>query len=293
MLAVLSPQIYNLGLCAREQNEVERKMKLASIIIATYNAEETISQTIESIAPCINESVELIIIDGNSKDETTEIISRYESLISYYISEDDLGVYDAWNKGIKQAQGEWICFIGGDDYIVPENFSALLKDMKSGAYDKADFIYSRIDIINSNSEIIKKLGRPWRKSKKLMLQEMSIPHPGLMHNSRTFAKKVFNPNYKIAGDYEFLLFHLTRGASFHFFDHTIISMRQGGLSSSKNNLLTVIRETEKAKKEHGIKLKVRYWGWLPRAYTKRLLLSLVGENGVQKAIKAYQSLSRK
>jgi len=90
---------------------------LISIIIATFNAEKSIEQTILSV---INQSytlIEFIIIDGGSTDKTVDIIKKYDEKISYWVSEPDAGVYDAMNKGAKVSNGKWIYFLGAGDIM--------------------------------------------------------------------------------------------------------------------------------------------------------------------------------
>ena len=98
------------------------KIPFFTVITASFNSEKTIDKTIESLLNQNYTNFEYIIIDGNSKDSTLEIIKSFEQKfkeknITYkFISEPDKGIYDAWNKGIKLSDGEWISFLGSDDY---------------------------------------------------------------------------------------------------------------------------------------------------------------------------------
>ena len=87
-----------------------------TVIVATYNCESTLADCLNSIVSQTVKS-ELIVIDGGSTDSTNSIIKNYEDNLSYYISEKDQGVYDAWNKALKKATGEWIIFLGSDDWF--------------------------------------------------------------------------------------------------------------------------------------------------------------------------------
>lgn len=89
-----------------------------SIIIATYNADKTLQRCLYSIALQKTEDIELLIIDGKSKDNTLEIIQKNKAIINFWLSETDKGIYDAWNKGIKLARGKWIMFLGADDMLL-------------------------------------------------------------------------------------------------------------------------------------------------------------------------------
>ena len=86
-----------------------------SIIIATFNAELRLSRCLDSIISQKTEEIELLIIDGGSVDGTLKLIDSYKGCIDFVLTEKDNGIYDAWNKGIRQAKGEWIMFLGADD----------------------------------------------------------------------------------------------------------------------------------------------------------------------------------
>jgi glycosyltransferase involved in cell wall biosynthesis len=95
-----------------------------SIIIATYNAAKYLETALQSVFSQTSADYELILIDGGSKDETVEIIKKHQDRIAYWVSEPDQGIYDAWNKGIEQATGDWVLFIGSDDTLVPDALEA-------------------------------------------------------------------------------------------------------------------------------------------------------------------------
>lgn len=96
--------------------EINRLLKV-SVVIPSYNHGSSIEEAICSV---INQSyplVECVVIDGGSTDDTTEILQRYDSKIHYWTTEKDEGVYDAMNKGIDHASGEFIFFLGSDDIL--------------------------------------------------------------------------------------------------------------------------------------------------------------------------------
>src|ERR1700691_1615645 len=88
---------------------------LISIIIVVYNAVELLEETISSVIKQTYKSIELIIIDGGSADGRTELLEKYRDHISFWKSEPDEGIYDAMNKGVKAAHGDWIYFLGAGD----------------------------------------------------------------------------------------------------------------------------------------------------------------------------------
>jgi glycosyltransferase involved in cell wall biosynthesis len=137
------------------------QLPLISIIIATYQAAKSLPQTLDSVIAQNYPSIELIIIDGASKDETLNVIKHYEDRIDYWCSESDEGVYHAFNKGIKIAKGEWLYFLGAGDelaginnlaQIFPVNHSTRLvygnvargKRIYDGPFTRAKFCHRNI-----------------------------------------------------------------------------------------------------------------------------------------------------
>ena len=94
---------------------------LISIITVAYNAIQLIEATIKSVINQSYTSIEYIIIDGGSTDGTIDIIKKYDKYLAYWISEPDKGIYDAMNKAIKKANGDWINFMNCGDTFVDEN----------------------------------------------------------------------------------------------------------------------------------------------------------------------------
>jgi glycosyltransferase involved in cell wall biosynthesis len=96
-----------------------------SIITATYNAERFIERCLVSILSQTYPDFEWIVQDGASKDRTAEIIATYPDVRIKFVSEPDCGIYDAWNKGVKRASGDWAVFLGADDFFL--NTDTLVK----------------------------------------------------------------------------------------------------------------------------------------------------------------------
>jgi acetyltransferase-like isoleucine patch superfamily enzyme len=111
-----------------------------SVITVVFNDAANIGKTLSSFFAQTYEDKEYIVIDGGSTDGTTEVIAAYQDRLSYYCSEPDKGIYDAMNKGISRATGDWICFLNSGDYFAADN--ALQKMMEGAAPDESDILYA-------------------------------------------------------------------------------------------------------------------------------------------------------
>ena len=151
-------------------------MKRFSIVIATYNSENTLRQTLESIEKQTFKDYEVIIVDGLSTDKTEEIVKDYSSIIGTYISEKDSGIYDAFNKGVSASVGEYINFIGSNDcfydYQTLEKVSEQLDDKHC-----PDILSGPVCEIDPASGVEWKANN--RISKEEILSGKMIPHAGM------------------------------------------------------------------------------------------------------------------
>ena len=126
-------------------------MPLISIITITYNAAQVISKTLESISVQTFQEFEYIIIDGNSKDDTLKVIAESNVTVDILISEPDQGIYDAMNKGLKQASGDYVWFMNAGDSFANPN---ILKLVSQEIYALApDIIYGDANFVDLNGHI--------------------------------------------------------------------------------------------------------------------------------------------
>lgn len=200
-----------------------------SIITAVYNAESCLEQAIKSVIAQEGD-YEFIVIDGGSKDKTVEIIEKYSKYISYWVSEPDKGIYDAWNKGVLKANGEWILFLGADDTLLPGALHKYQVFIDNMSEPDTLYISSRIRMIDTKGNIIRIKGWPWEWP--YFLREMTVAHPGSLHSRLLFEQYgLFNTQYKITGDYELLL-RPKENLKTLFMDYITVNMSEGGASDS-------------------------------------------------------------
>ena len=256
---------------------------LITIIIAVFNGAKTLQQCINSVALQTYPNKELIIIDGGSKDGTVDLLKANNNQISSWISEPDQGVYSAWNKGLTKANGDWICFLGADDFFwdaqVLERMSKQLEILPSAIR----VAYGQIMLLSEDGESLYPVGEPWQKIKKHFKQIPSIPHPGAMHRRSLFEQNGrFDELFRIAGDYELLLRELKTGDAAFIPNLIAVGMRQGGMSTNPVNSLLAMREMRHAQRMHGQWLPGRLWlTALARVYVRLLLCRIVGDRAAR------------
>jgi len=259
---------------------------LISVIVAVFNAVDTLQQCIDSVAQQTYANIELIIIDGGSKDGTVDLLMANSEQINYWISEPDSGIYNAWNKGLSRAKGEWICFLGADDYFWDAQVLDRMALKLATIPTDIRVAYGQIMLLNNDGENLYPIGEPWSEIKERFKQVMIIPHPGLMHRRSLFEQHGnFDESFRIGGDYELLLRELKTAEAIFVPDIIMIGMRQGGLSSSPSNSIEAMWDIRRAQKMHGLIFPGYFWMMaVIRVYLRLILWNLAGEEMTRKLL---------
>jgi glycosyltransferase involved in cell wall biosynthesis len=244
-----------------------------SIIISTYNAELYLEDAITSIVTQENSSYEIIIIDGASNDKTLAIIKKYIHKISYFESNPDNGIYDAWNKALSHVKGEWLYFLGADDYLIDSQALYRVEDgIKKIESNNSRVVYAMVQIHDIKSNAIWTSNKPWNLLKKNFFKINCLHHQGVFHKRELFKiNGNFNTTFKIAGDYEFLLRELEKNDPI-FINTMVCCSRTGGCSTNINHTKNALMECHRAKKLHIKKSVEIYWIF---AYIKLLFKILM------------------
>lgn len=207
-----------------------------SIIIATWQAAKTLERCLESIIGQEFKDWELLIADGNSRDGTVDLIRKYKPSIAWWQSEDDDGVYDAWNKALLQARGEYVCFIGADDAWTDS--SSLKRLFEAAGGREYDLITSRGLYVDSSKDKSFSFGSAWNYRR--IGRRTVVCHPGLLHRRSLFLTYgLFDTHYRIAGDLDFLL-RLPKDLKTLHVDADSVIVEAAGISRS--NVLERLRE---------------------------------------------------
>jgi len=227
-------------------------MPLISIVTSTYNAEKHFKDLIRSIRDQSFDDFEWIVIDGGSTDTTLELAKLNNDIITYFSCEPDTGIYNAWNKGLKIAKGEWICFIGSDDFFISTESLGDISRILRVSPPTSRIIYSKVLITNESCVPLYIIGESWDKASKKFRSLMTLPHPGLMHHRSLFTEYgLFDDSFRIAGDYEFLLRVIKSETPFFNTGPPLVSMRLGGISSNSKHQLSSLSEVRRASRRHG------------------------------------------
>jgi len=206
-----------------------------SIVTIVYNDTNNIEQTILSVLDQKYADIEYIIIDGGSTDGTIDIIYKYETKISYWITEPDMGIFDAMNKGLKIATGEWIIFMNcGDSFYNNEVLSNVFKNN----VNDINLIYGNVELFSNSRRFIVK-----QKCTKYSINLNSICHQTVF--IRLSKHSPFNLDYKLTADHD-IIFETIRNGHYMYVDIVIAKVLLGGVSynvfkTSKEKLLISYR----------------------------------------------------
>jgi len=204
---------------------------LVTVITAVYNGQPCVAGCLQSVLRQDYPNVEHIVMDGGSTDGTVDMLRQHDASIALWRSEADRGIYDAWNKALFEARGEWICFLGADDVFLPGAISQYMA--MATANPQAEFLSSNVQVVHP-SGYVRVLGKPWSWSS--FSRGMCTPHVGAMHRRSLFDRLGnYDTSYRIVADYELLL-RARRHLNTAYLPITTVVMRAGGVSCTREAL---------------------------------------------------------
>jgi glycosyltransferase involved in cell wall biosynthesis len=227
--------------------------ELVSIIIAVRNGVDTLQRALDSVAQQTYQRIQLIVIDGASTDDTQAVIQANSDRIGFWMSEPDTGVYQAWNRALDHAIGDWICFLGADDEIASDEAVAKAAEVLASLDRSVRVAYGAVDILDNDGHAIRRVGVPWEIAGVWFRDHMAIPHQATFHRREVFDDLGrFDESYRIAGDYEFLLREVLARPPAYIPDVVVVKMGSGGLSSRTENQAGMLAEFQRARYTHGL-----------------------------------------
>ena len=232
-----------------------------TIVTATYNSENTLRDTLNSIFSQNHEDIECIVIDGKSQDKTLDIIKEYSILYPdrlKYISESDRGLYDAMNKGISMATGDIIGVLNSDDFYASNDvLSTIVKEIED-----VDVVYGDLDFVDFHDT--NKVIRTWRGSQHFsgaFLKGWHPAHPTFYAKRELYEKYGgFDLGFDISADFELMLRFIEKHQSKNKYVHKVfVKMRYGGESTgSLSKILIGNRNILRAFRKNGYKVSLLY-----------------------------------
>jgi glycosyltransferase involved in cell wall biosynthesis len=215
-----------------------------TVVTAVFNGAATLEAAINSLRKQSFRDFEYVVLDGGSTDATVALLEQNTDAIHYWRSEPDSGIYEAWNKGLRVARGEWIAFLGADDAYYPDALAAYAAAI--AAAPNVQYVSSRIDLIKDGRRV-RTVGQRWSWPK--FSEYMTVAHVGSMHHRSLFETYGhFDETYRVCADYELLLRPRDRLRT-AFLDATTARMQLGGISNARAH--QVLEEQARAKRTSG------------------------------------------
>ncbi len=196
---------------------------LVSIVTVCLNSFVNIERCINSVINQTYNNVEYIIVDGGSSDGTLDVIDKYKQNISFIVSENDDGVYDAMNKGVALASGEYVGILNSDDFYDKDTVRWVVDASMHNKFP--DIVYGNMEIMGLSNTCIK-VG-----SHHNMLKKWKILHPTCFVKRSLYFKYKFDTSYKISADYDLILYFNMTGKTFLHIDKVLTYFSPFGLSS--------------------------------------------------------------
>lgn len=269
-------------------------MTALSIIMATRNAGGTLATALDSIRAQSFRDLEVIVVDGASSDNTLDIVHAGGDVVSQWISEPDSGVASAWNKGLELARGEWVQFVGADDYLWNgESLAAVFREGIAPHGAAHRLVFGQVVALLTDGEPWKTLGAPWAEASREFPRRMSLPHAGLFAHRSLFSEVGrFDESFKVVPDYDWV-FRALAATTPHFVAHPVAAFGGKGLSSRPRNALAFRAECRRARKMHGAyRLTLSEIGGWTYGLAVRLLFAALPQGLAMRAQTSYRKVAR-
>ena len=224
-----------------------------SIITVTYNAGKVLEDTIQSVVFQTYRNVEYIIVDGGSKDNTLDVVHKYQERISKVISEPDKGLYDAMNKGIRMATGDYLCFLNaGDELHENETLQKIVHTLKGKEFP--DVIYGETAIIDEEGHFLhmRRLSTPEHLHWKSFKQGMLVCHQAFFARRELALANPYDLQYRFSADFDWCIRIMKQSKDLHNTYLTIIDYLNEGMTT----------QNHKASLKERFRIMAKHYGWI-------------------------------
>lgn len=207
----------------------ELNRPLVTVITVVFNGAGDLEKTLLNVLDQTYSNVEYIVVDGGSTDGTLDIIRKYDHAIDYWISEKDAGIYDAMNKGIRLATGEWINFMNSGDLFYE---STTLNSIALRLESNQQIVFGDFETFSKRHQFnVRKISGP--VSMQNLVMKMPICHQSMFVNLQSFKHiGLFDTNYKICADHDWLIKALLAGKQASYVKECIALCNIDGISST-------------------------------------------------------------
>ena len=232
-----------------------------SIITVTYNAEKVLEDTIQSVIFQTYRNVEYIIVDGASKDHTLEIVNKYHNRINKVISEPDKGLYDAMNKGIQLATGDYLCFLNaGDKFHDSETLQKIVHTLKG--QELPDVVYGETAIVDEEGHFLhmRRLSTPAHLNWKSFKQGMLVCHQAFFANRELAINHLYDLQYRFSADFDWCIRIMKKAKCLHNTRLTLIDYLNEGMTT-KNHKASLKERFCIMAKHYGLISTILHHGW--------------------------------
>ena len=223
-----------------------------SVITVCYNAQATIEDTIQSVIAQTYHHVEYIIVDGASKDRTLSIINRYRDRIATVVSEPDKGLYDAMNKGLRLATGDYVCFLNaGDSFHEDDTLQQMVHTLRE-LTELPDVLYGETELVDAEGHFV----RMRRLQAPEHLTWRSFRHGMLVCHQAFFAKRTlaepYDLSYRFSADFDWCIRIMKKSKVLHNTHLTLIDYLEEGMTTRNH----------KASLHERFRIMTKHYGWL-------------------------------
>lgn len=223
-----------------------------SVITVCYNAQATLEDTIQSVIAQTYHHVEYIIVDGASKDRTLSIINRYRDRITTVVSEPDKGLYDAMNKGLRLATGDYVCFLNaGDSFHEDDTLQQMVHTLRE-LTELPDVLYGETALVDAEGHFVRmrRLQAPEHLTWHSFRQGMLVCHQAFFAK-RTLAEP-YDLCYRFSADFDWCIRIMKKSKVLHNTHLTLIDYLEEGMTTRNH----------KASLHERFRIMAKHYGWL-------------------------------
>ncbi|WP_418986655.1 glycosyltransferase family 2 protein [Bacteroides heparinolyticus] len=230
-----------------------------SIVTVCYNAEAELEDTIQSVIAQTYRHVEYIIVDGASKDGTLAIIERYKGRIARVVSEPDKGLYDAMNKGLRLATGDYVCFLNAGDCFYEDSTLQQMADCLTKA-ELPDVLYGETALVDKERHFVRmrRLSAPKTLTWRSFKQGMLVCHQAFF--ARTALAEPYDLQYRYSADFDWCIRIMKKAKTLHNTHLTLIDYLEEGMTT-KNRKASLAERFRIMAKHYGMISTAAHHAW--------------------------------